>query len=380
MAFDSARPHSAAPTGPAAHPDATPETIIKLAAQVAEVASGKADEIADITGRIKMLALNAKIEAARAGTYGAGFGVVAGEVQSIAGHIGTMAAGMRAEIVGSASLLHSLGQALVQSMRGQRLADLALNMVDVIDRNLYERSCDVRWWATDSAVVDCLEKGTAEARGWASGRLGVILNSYTVYLDLWIVDADGRVVANGRPDRYPQAVGASVAQEPWFTQALATRDGTEFAVADIAANPTLGGRAVATYATAIREGGSETGRPLGVLGIFFDWEPQAAAIVDSVRLTPDERREGRTKCILLDRNHRIIAASDRRYLLQGVYPLKTGGRDMGHYECVDGTVVGFALTPGYETYRGMGWYGLILQRPAEVEAAWNARHGLTARE
>lgn len=40
------------------------------------------------------------------------------------------------------------------------MTDLALNVVDLIDRNLYERSCDVRWWATDSAVVQALESAT----------------------------------------------------------------------------------------------------------------------------------------------------------------------------------------------------------------------------
>jgi len=27
--------------------------------------------------------------------------------------------------------------------------------------------------------------------------------------------------------------------------------------------------------------------------------------------------------------------------------------------------VAFHLTPGYETYRGLGWYGVIAQRPAK---------------
>ncbi|WP_119679201.1 HAMP domain-containing protein [Indioceanicola profundi] len=342
--------------------DSTPETIIHLAAQVSEVASQKTNEIADITRRIKMLALNAKIEAARAGQHGAGFGVVAGEVQSISTQIAEITSGMQAEIVGTANRLHRLGDALVQSMRGQRMADMALNMIDIIDRNLYERSCDVRWWATDSAVVDCLEKGTEEARSWASRRLGVILNSYTVYLDLWIADLDGRVVASGRPGQYPGVIGSSVKAEGWFRNALSTRDGTEFAVADIARCPALNNRAVATYATAIREGGMENGRPLGVLGIQFDWEPQAMAVVKSVRLTEDEQREGRTRCLLLDSTHRIIAASDGAGLLDGRYPLRTGGKDTGHYQAEDGTSVGFALTPGYETYKGLGWYGLILQR------------------
>ncbi len=354
--------------------DASPETIIELAREVAEVSAMRTSAIGDITRRTKILALNAKIEAARAGVHGAGFGVVAAEVQTISSEIDHAASQMRDEIVGSANRLHLLGQGLVGSMRGQRLADLALNMIDIIDRNLYERSCDVRWWATDSAVVDALEKPGAASADHASQRLGVILKSYTVYLDIWVADAQGRVVASGRPGKYP-VLGRSVAGESWFQDAMSTRDGTEFAVADVAPHEGLSGQPVATYATAIRAGGEENGRPLGVLGIFFDWAPQAGSVVSNVRLTEEERLEGRTKCLIVDSNFRVMAASDKRYLLIGRYPLITSGRDMGYYTAEDGTMVAFALTPGYETYRGLGWYGLILQRPPEVEASWNARHG-----
>jgi hypothetical protein len=359
--------------------ETSPETIIQLAGEVSAIATEKTKVIAGITSRSKILALNAKIEAARAGDAGKSFGVVAAEVQAISQQIENVTQEFRDQLVTSATRLQTLGEGLVSSMRGNRLADLALNMIDIIDRNLYERSCDVRWWATDSAVVDCLAAPDRERSAYASKRLAVILSSYTVYLDLWIADAEGRVVANGRPDRYPGLVGTSVAGEPWFRDALATRDGTEFAVADTALLPLLGGHAVATYAAAVREGGEENGRPLGVLGIFFDWAAQAQNIVRSIRLTADERRENRTKCLILDARHRIIAASDGRYILQGQYPLQTGGRDMGHYEARDGTIVAFALTPGYETYRGLGWYGVILQRTAEVEAEFNRRHGLPAK-
>lgn len=359
----------------AADHDASPETIIQLAREVAEVSAMRTSAIGDITRRTKILALNAKIEAARAGVHGAGFGVVAAEVQNISSEIDQAATRMRDEIVGSANRLHHLGQGLVGSMRGQRLADLALNMIDIIDRNLYERSCDVRWWATDSALVDALEKsGDAAAAGHAAHRMGVILKSYTVYLDIWVADAQGRVIANGRPDRYPVR-GRSVAQENWFRDAMATRDGTEFAVADVAPHEGLNNQPVAIYATAIRAGGAENGRALGALGIFFDWAPQAGGVVNSVRLTEEEQQEGRTKCLIVDSNHRVLAASDQRYLMIGRYPLQTGGKDMGYYQADDGTLVAFALTPGYETYKGLGWYGLLLQRPPEVEAAWNAKHG-----
>ena len=84
--------------------------------------------------------------------------------------------------------------------RGERMVDLSLNAIELIDRNLYERTCDVRWWATDSAVIDCATAPTAASAKYASERLGVSLGAYTVYLDLWLCDLDGKVIANGRAE------------------------------------------------------------------------------------------------------------------------------------------------------------------------------------
>ncbi|MFK5283867.1 hypothetical protein ACI3PL_30250, partial [Lacticaseibacillus paracasei] len=69
-------------------------------------------------------------------------------------------------------------------------------------RNLYERTCDVRWWATDSAIVNALHELDGPTAAYASQRLRVILNAYTVYHDLVICDREGKVIANGRPDIY----------------------------------------------------------------------------------------------------------------------------------------------------------------------------------
>ena len=45
-----------------------------------------------------------------------------------------------------------------------------------------------------------------------------------------------------------------MADQSWFRQALETKDGSEFAVADVHEATELGGRAVATYSAAIRAG------------------------------------------------------------------------------------------------------------------------------
>ncbi|MBI1207286.1 MAG: chemotaxis protein [Azospirillum sp.] len=339
---------------------AEPERIVDLLRVASGIAADKIRTIKQVTAATRILALNALVESNRAGEAGRGFAVVANEVKSISGRISKITQELETELSANINELSRLGEEMVVHVRGARLADLSLNMIEIIDRNLYERSCDVRWWATDSAVVDCLAKQDADAARFACKRLGVILDSYTVYLDLWVAGADGIVVANGRPERYPGAIGTDVSGSQWFREAMATQDGSAFVVTDVSLNDSLDGAQVATYATAVREGGDVAGRALGALGIFFDWESQSQAVVDGVRLTEDERK--RTRALLIDRQGRVIAASDRRGVLRETVRLETSG-SMGNYIDDNGAIVGYALTPGYETYRGLGWYGVIIQEP-----------------
>jgi hypothetical protein len=342
-----------------------PERILQLSERLSTVAGGKIGEIGTVNRAAKMLAINALIVAARAGEAGRGFAIVAEEFKKISAQIDEITAGLESQVRADLDELTAIGGAILGHLRGQRLADLALNAIEIIDRNLYERTCDVRWWATDSAVVDCVAAPSSEAARFASQRLRVILDAYTVYLDLWICDASGRIIANGRPDRYRGVQGGSAADTTWFREAMRTRSGEDFTACDIEQVRLLDDAPVATYATAIRAGGRADGQVLGVLGVHFDWRPQAQAVVDGVRLTDEER--ARSRVLLLDHNHRVLAASDGQGVLSETFALNTGGAAMGSY--ADGLrTVGFALTPGYETYGGMGWYGCLVQGPA-VEAA-----------
>ncbi|MFY9292293.1 MAG: methyl-accepting chemotaxis protein [Methylorubrum rhodinum] len=344
------------PPRPGATTPTAAGTIPALTAEVGRIAQDKIGHIQRITAQTKMLALNALIEAARAGEQGRGFSVVAQEVRAIGTSIETLARELETQLSARIGELQRATDAVSDDAQGERLTDLALNAVELIDRNLYERTCDVRWWATDPSVVTCASRPEAAAAAYAATRLGVILSAYTVYLDIWLCGRDGTVLANGRPDRYPTLRGRSVADAPWFRAAVTQRSADAYVAGEVRAEPDLEGARVATYAAPIRE---EAGATCGVLAIHFDWEPQARAIVQGVRIAAEDR--ARTRVLLVDAGRRVLAASDGRGALTEILAFDPGPRASGAVRDPAGTVTAFHRTPGYETYRGLGWYGVIVQ-------------------
>ncbi|SDU14466.1 Methyl-accepting chemotaxis protein (MCP) signalling domain-containing protein [Verrucomicrobium sp. GAS474] len=341
-----------------------PEKVVAFTKEISRLTGTGLKSIHDVTRRTRIIAINAMIEAARIGEKGRGFAVVAEEVGKISEQVTEIATTLETELSARVGELDAHGQTLIRAIRGTRLVDLASNTIDIVDRNLYERSCDVRWWATDAAVVDALSSGGAghgQNHGLAehaSQRLAVILGAYTVYLDIWVVDLSGKVVATGRGSRYPGSLGRDVSETSWFRDALKTKNGDEYAVSDIEMNPVFHS-SVATYAAAIREGGTSHGKVIGVLGVFFDWAKQSQTVIDNVRIADEEK--DRTRCLILDAKGRVIASTGGRGVLTEQFSLSAEGKTSGSYTDAQGRVVGFFKTVGYETYAGLGWYGVIVQ-------------------
>jgi len=338
-----------------------PERVVALTHDVRALTTKATANIRELMSHTRILALNATIEAARAGEAGKSFEVVAAEIERVSERIDEIATELATRLDERTGELERLGSDLVERVRGTRLADLALNAIETVDRNLFERTADVRWWATDAAFVDACTAPSPDSSRHASQRLGVILSSYTVYLDLWVCDLDGRVLANGRPQEYGHVPGQSVADQRWFQEARSTASGEDYAVADIRGEPLLGQSRTATYATAIRRDGAVHGEPIGVLGVHFDWDPLAQGVLQGLRLAPEERE--RTRCLLIDAERRIIAADDGAGVLSEYVDLPANLAHVSHEIRPDGSVLGQAVTPGYETYQGLGWRGVLIQRP-----------------
>ena len=338
-----------------------PHKIKTIIHKLEEQAQRFAKTNEDIAGKTNLLALNATIEAARAGDTGRGFAVVATEVKNLANNAAKNSKEFRGEMIKCIEEGLTITDALIADIEGTKLIDMAKILVQLIVRNLYERTADVRWWATDEAFWQAAENPTPENYQLATERLATINRFYSVYLNLLLADTNGKVLAISKPEQFPMLTGQNIGHESWFKNALKTHNGDEYVVDDIK-NCSLHHHApVALYATSVRERGKINGKLRGVLGVYFDWREQSRGIVqDEPTLSKEEW--SRSRVLLLDNTHRIIAASDNNNLLQS-FPLETNGATKGCYKSSNGETIAFAKTIGYQEYSGLGWYGVVIQRP-----------------
>jgi cache domain-containing protein/methyl-accepting chemotaxis protein-like sensor len=342
----------------------TLERVAELSEILASKVESAINEIERLNGQTHMIAINARIEASRAGMAGKAFSVVAEQMNDLSGKIGIVSKKMRNESRGSIDELGNLIKTQATNVRGTRLSDLALTNIDLIDRNLYERSCDVRWWAADESIVDALSKKTKDAYDLVSKRLSIILNSYTVYFDLVLCDIDGNVVANGRPESY-RSIGMNVKNSEWFTNAMKTNSTKEFGFQTVSRNALVNNDLSLVFSCTVRENGEQNGKIIGVLGVVFRWEELAQKIVKGVHISDEEKDN--TRICIVDENGLLLADSKDLILEDKIEFLgknelfkEKKGFVISEYND-EKSCIAHASSPGYETYAS-GWHSLIIQK------------------
>jgi hypothetical protein len=345
---------------------ATPERISELTKTLLARIRGSIKEIFEINLQARVLSINAQIEAARAGESGRAFAIVAQEMATFSDRTQRAAAKLEEESEGLVLELAEISRQLATDVRGTRLCDLALTNIDLIDRNLYERTCDCRWWATDGAIVAALETRDEASVKLAAHRMGVILNAYTVYYDIVLAGLDGVIIANGRPAVYSSG-GLQQGKSTWFQTALATTSGDEFGFQSVHQSPLAGGHRVLVYSCKVCVGGDAKSKAIGVLGVVFNWDSLAQKIVHETPI--DESKRESTRVCIVDEESNVLADSRDRILQEklelsersALFAEKKGSKRTTQ----NGTevLVAHAQSPGFETYR-TGWHSLIIEQLA----------------
>ncbi|MGJ7488843.1 chemotaxis protein CheW [Variovorax sp. ZT4R33] len=226
--------------------------------------------------------------------------------------------------------------------------------VDILDRNLYERANDCRWWALDSSLQNAARAGDARASAEAKAVLQRIHGLYTVYAELLLLDAQGRVLAasaGGQP-------AVSVA-EPWLPAALALRGDQAFVRSTFAASPLYGGQPTYVFAAPVQGNGGGGGANAGCVAVVFDSAVQIAAMLrDVLPVDAEGWPLAQASGLFVTRSGTVVASTHDSWTVGARVPFADQlaalprGASHGLALSVDGVThaAGITMSSGYREY------------------------------
>lgn len=318
-------------------------------------------KVQDDKESIQLISLNGIVFASKLGKRGGALGPIFNQITKSGDYVTS-----RME-----DLLKEMANAELQ-LNLKALENFSKQAIDLIDRNLFERSADIRWWATDEYFWTALLNPTEENFIKAGNRLKVINGSYTMYRNLVLSDANGDIHACSRTELKNELSKINVSDQVWFQMGMRTTLSSEYAVQDVADSnlEKNKGRSL-IYANGVRRNGEREGDSIGVLGILFDWDTEAKKILHTC--LPKDRQgmiiEG-SVAIYTDNQSEIIETTDTERFPVGmkldlpdqIFDLKAGDTVSGLLEYQEKRYIfGSSRTKGYREYEGLGWFAHVLR-------------------
>ena len=316
-------------------------------------------EIQRNKGDIQLISINGIILATDLGKAGTSFIPIFDQITTT----GNSTTGKMEELLSEMS-----ADMLQQNLKA--LENFSKQAIDLIDRNLFERAADVRWWSTDHAFWEALQDGTDENLEQASKRLGIINASYTMYRDLVIADANGRIVANSKSENRDKLKRMNVSEQSWFRQGMQIVRSVQYGVQDVCNSDLENEETSLIYCGGILENGQREGKVHGVLGIFFDWENLVCPILEGcLPRIRNEVVEGGA-AFYMNNDREIIATTDSENFPIGqqvAVPAENINLEPG--ESASGIftdkgrkfIIGSSKTQGYREYQGLGWTAHVVR-------------------
>ena len=247
---------------------------------------------------------------------------------------------------------------------------MAKRAIDLIDRNLFERAADVRWWSSDHAFWEALEKPSQEKFDEASRRLGIINNSYTMYRDLVLADPTRKIVANSKTDDYDHLAKINVGGQSWFKESINATASVQFSVLDAGNNELEQEGTSLIYSSGILKEGAREGTSVGALGIFFDWDEVAVPILEGCLPRIHGDVISGSAAFYLNSNDVVIGTTDpEKFPIGEKVELPEKSRGLASGESTSGLltldevryVLGSSRTHGYREYQGLNWTAHVVR-------------------
>jgi chemotaxis signal transduction protein len=226
--------------------------------------------------------------------------------------------------------------------------------IDIMDRNLYERANDCRWWALTSYFRQILanDEVSNEQKQRAKEILIYINNLYTVYTNLFIYDKNGQIIAVSNENEQ-HLVGTKLRQN-WLDKTLELDSTQKYIVSPFEKTPLYNDAHTYIYNAAIKDG---DGKNIGGIGIVFDATPEfEAMLVDAL---PTHSESIKSFALFATKDKKIIASTDKSFTVGATidiedvfFQLTNAQRFSKIIEFQKSYyVVGSAMSAGYREYK-----------------------------
>jgi chemotaxis signal transduction protein len=233
----------------------------------------------------------------------------------------------------------------------QKMTSKAQAAVDTLVRNLYERTADVGFLATDDDICNfvCSKERTNSQWEYIEKRLGEYVAKYSVYEEIIILDTNFTVLANlnQQNDIIGKTITDSLLQD--------TLDSAEGFVETFRFSPLQANKKKAhIFSSKIAD--KNTGETVGIICLCFRFENEMKRIFKKLDIDYDG-----SAIMILDKQGTVLASSDENYVPNDI-----------HIESVENTenaVVYYhgleyfaktVRTKGYQGYYGLGWKGHVM--------------------
>ena len=230
--------------------------------------------------------------------------------------------------------------------------------IDIMDRNLYERANDCRWWALTETFTRVLAAADIppQAAQSMSDILAYINDLYTVYQGIYVYDNSGRIIAVSNPG-LKEWQGTQATEQSLWQSVMSLTDTQQYSVSAFHPCDYYQQRPTYIYNAAIRS----DNRVVGGIGLVFDSEPEFRQMLDEVLHNADAKRMG----IFVERSGKVISASSNAPWQAGehitlpadIISHRSGEQGAGIFT-LEGQqyVVGFAVSKGYREYKTTDGY------------------------
>jgi len=184
---------------------------------------------------------------------------------------------------------------------------LAKLAIDIMDRNLYERANDCRWWALTTYFRKSLKSPESNTQEICD-ILAYINNLYTVYTNLFIYNSDGVVIAVSNEEE-KSLIGNKINDE-WVKHTLNIKESQKYSVSSFKKTSLYANRHTYIYSASITDIENKD-EVLGGIGIVFDSQEEfRAMLLDTLPKNRDGEVSQNYFALFCNRDKTVISSTN----------------------------------------------------------------------